>query len=125
MPHRRTARLRLRQPHSCDEPSRREDAWRPAETASSRRAARFPEADTARPVRATYARGAVELPGLWTPDQRRAGSEGRRGGRPQAVGNLADELLSLMPAPRPARFPQFHNASSLMTLYGRSIEDMS
>ena len=35
--------------------------------------------------------GAVDLPGLWTPAHRRAESGGRRGGRPQAVGNLAGE----------------------------------
>ena len=36
-------------------------------------------------------RHAVEVPGLWTPGRRRAESEGRRGGRPQAVGNLAGD----------------------------------
>ena len=35
--------------------------------------------------------GDVDLPGLWTPAHRRAESGGRRGGRPQAVGNLAGE----------------------------------
>ena len=35
--------------------------------------------------------GTVDLPGLWTPAHRRAESGGRRGGRPQAVGNLAGE----------------------------------
>ena len=35
--------------------------------------------------------GAVEVPGLGTPGQRRAESEGRRGGRPQTVGNLAGD----------------------------------
>jgi len=35
--------------------------------------------------------GAVEVPGLGTPGQRRAESEGRRGGRPQSVGNLAGD----------------------------------
>ena len=33
----------------------------------------------------------MDLPGLWTPAHRRAESGGRRGGRPQAVGNLAGE----------------------------------
>ena len=36
-------------------------------------------------------RRAVEVPGLWTPGRRRAESEGRRGGRPQALGNLAGD----------------------------------
>ena len=36
-------------------------------------------------------RRAVEVPGLWTPGRRRAESEGRRGGRPQALGSLAGE----------------------------------
>ena len=36
-------------------------------------------------------RGAVEVPSLGTPGQRRAESGGRRGGRPQAVGNLAGD----------------------------------
>ena len=35
--------------------------------------------------------GAVDLPGLWTPGRRRAASADRRGGRPQAVGNLAGD----------------------------------
>ena len=35
--------------------------------------------------------GTVDLPGLWTPAHRRAESGGRRGGRPQSVGNLAGE----------------------------------
>ena len=35
--------------------------------------------------------GTVDLPSLWTPAHRRAESGGRRGGRPQAVGNLAGE----------------------------------
>ena len=36
-------------------------------------------------------RRAVEVPGLWTPGRRRAESEGRRGGRPQALGSLAGD----------------------------------
>ncbi len=36
-------------------------------------------------------RRAVEVPGLWTPGRRRAESEGRRGGRPQALGNFAGD----------------------------------
>ena len=36
-------------------------------------------------------RGAVDLPGLWTPAQRHAESRGRRSGRPQAAGNLAGD----------------------------------
>jgi len=36
-------------------------------------------------------RHAVEVPGLWTPGRRCAESEGRRGGRPQALGNLAGD----------------------------------
>ena len=36
-------------------------------------------------------RHAVEVPGLWTPGRCRAESEGRRGGRPQALGNLAGD----------------------------------
>ena len=55
--------------------------------------------------------GDVDLPGLWTPAHRRAESGGRRGGRPQAVGNLAGERAAHACAPA-ARFPQFHNASS-------------
>ena len=39
----------------------------------------------------TSMRHAVEVPGLWTPGRRRAASEARRGGRPQALGNLAGE----------------------------------
>ena len=39
--------------------------------------------------------GAVDLPGLWTPGRRRAASAGRRGGRPQAVGNLAGDRFRL------------------------------
>ncbi len=39
--------------------------------------------------------GTVDLPGLWTPAHRRAESGGRRGGRPQAVGNLAGERRRL------------------------------
>ena len=35
--------------------------------------------------------GAVDLPGLWTPAGRRTASADRRGGRPQAVGNLAGD----------------------------------
>ena len=35
--------------------------------------------------------GAVDLPGLWTPGPHRAASADRRGGRPQAVGNLAGD----------------------------------
>ena len=39
----------------------------------------------------TALRPAVEVPGLWTPGRRRAESEGRRGGRPQALGSLAGD----------------------------------
>ncbi len=35
--------------------------------------------------------GAVDLPGLWTPGPQRAASVDRRHGRPQSVGNLADD----------------------------------
>ena len=38
-----------------------------------------------------FVRHAVEVPDLWTPGRRRAESEGRRGGRPHALGNLAGE----------------------------------
>ncbi len=38
-----------------------------------------------------FPRRAVAVPGLWTPGQRRAESEGRRGGRPQALGSLAGD----------------------------------
>ena len=42
-------------------------------------------------LRSLFPRGAVEVPGLWTPGRRRAESEGRPGGRPQPVGNLAGD----------------------------------
>ena len=64
MAHGRTARLRLRE-------------------ADNRREA----ASADRPD----AGGAVDLPGPWTPAGRRATSADRRGGRPQAVGNLAGD----------------------------------
>ena len=50
--------------------------------------------------------GDVDLPGLWTPAHRRAESGGRRGGRPQAVGNLAGERR------RPARRPRDSHSST-------------
>ena len=52
-------------------------------------------------------RRAVEVPGLWTPGRRRAGSEGRRGGRPQALGNLAGDRCrpSLRRGPRDSHTP--------------------
>ena len=56
--------------------------------------------------------GDVDLPGLWTPAHRRAESGGRRGGRPQAVGISRASAAAHACAPA-ARFPQFHNASSL------------
>ena len=52
-------------------------------------------------------RRAVEVPGLWTPGRRRAGSEGPRGGRPQALGNLAGDRCrpSLRRGPRDSHTP--------------------
>ena len=51
--------------------------------------------------------GTVDLPGLWTPPQRRVESERRRSGRPQPLGNLADDRCRLY-----LRFQQPHSASS-------------
>ena len=68
MAHGRTARLRLR------------EADNRREAASADRAG---------------AGGAVDLPGLWTPAGRRAASADQRGGRPQAVGNLAGDRCRL------------------------------
>ena len=51
--------------------------------------------------------GTVDLPGLWTPAQRRVESERRRSGRPQPLGNLADDRCRLY-----LRFQQPHSASS-------------
>ena len=56
--------------------------------------ARLREADNRREAASAGrpgAGGAVDLPGLWTPAGRRAASADRRGGRPQAVGNLAGD----------------------------------
>ncbi len=52
-------------------------------------------------------RRAVEVPGLWTPGRRRAESEGRRGGRSQALGNLAGDRCRpcLRLGPRDSRTP--------------------
>ena len=95
MTHRRTARLRLRKPDSCCETCRlveetnagllgRRASLGPAGCRNARRITG---------LRRVSPRGAVEVPGLWTPGQRRAEFEGRRGGRPQPVGNLAGAAL--------------------------------
>ena len=85
---RHTARLRLRKARSFCESSR-PDAKTNAGllgrraslgTGGCRRRHRGIEPCTVSP------RGAVEVPGLGTPGQRRAESGGRRGGRPQSVG---------------------------------------
>ena len=93
MTHRRTARLRLRKPDSCCETCRlveetnagllgRRASLGPAGCRNARRITG---------LRSVSPRGAVEVPGLWTPGRRRAEFEGRRGGRPQPVGNLAGD----------------------------------
>ena len=51
--------------------------------------------------RSAASAGAVDLPGLWTPGRRGAESGSRRNGRPQTVGNLAEECRGLFPAFRP------------------------
>ena len=59
-------------------------------------------------------RGAVEVLGLGTPGQRRAESGGRRGGRPQSVGNLAGDRCR--PCLRRGReIPTLPQRSSSMT----------
>ena len=52
----------------------------------------------------------VDLPGLWTPAQRRVESDRRRSGRPQPLGNLADDRcrLSLRFRPRDSHSPTAH-----------------
>ena len=81
MTHRRTARLRLRKPDSCCETCRlveetnagllgRRASLGPAGCRNARRITG---------LRSVSPRGAVEVPGLWTPGQRRAEFEGRRG----------------------------------------------
>ncbi len=93
MAYRRTARLRLRKPDSCCETCRlveetnagllgRRASLGPAGCRNGRRITG---------LRSLFPRGAVEVPGLWTPGRRRAESEGRPGGRPQPVGNLAGD----------------------------------
>ena len=52
----------------------------------------------------------VDLPGLWTPAQRRVESDRRRSGRPQPLGNLADDRCrsSLRFRPRDSHSPTAH-----------------
>ena len=113
---RHTARLRLRKARSCCESSR-PDAKTNAGllgrraslgTGGCRRRHRGIEPCTVSP------RGAVEVPGLGTPGQRRAESGGRRGGRPQSVGNLAGDRCR--PCLRRGReIPTLPQRSSSMT----------
>ena len=111
-----TARLRLRQADSPCETCRFDE-----ETTAGLQGRRAPlrlggcgRRHRVLEPRTVSPRGAVEVPGAWTPGRRRAESGGQRGGRPHAVGNLAGDRCR--PCLRRAReIPTLPQRSSSMT----------